>query len=119
MKGIIFPASRRLVTTRTGSRYALAKCQGDRWWVQPRARRIPGSPIVLADAWRPIATPKPWPPRRNQGLVLEFLDARRIRLPSGTEVWIGGELRYTSDVRRVVPWDPRAAWPGPIAEVRA
>jgi hypothetical protein len=34
------------------------------------------------------------------------------------EVWIGGEVRYTSDVRMVVPWDPRAPWPGQIVGMR-
>ena len=107
------PPERLVVTTVSGSRYAVWVSASSGWWVRAQAVIAPSAPI-LADAWRPIAPLTPWPPLLGVGLQLAFRDDRAIAWPEQPEILIEctDEWRHTTALIQIECWSLEDAWPG-------
>lgn len=109
---------RVIVTTASGSRYAVWAKASLGWWVRGQAVVAPNVPL-LADVWRPIAPLTPWPPILGMGLRFAFRDERAIAWPEQPDLLIEctDEWRHTTPIELIATWGPGDEWPGepPIA----
>jgi hypothetical protein len=72
----------------------------------------------LADRWRQIEKPDPWPFGLGDQILFEFAGVREVEfvgLP-GLIFEVPLEWRETTPIREIRTWADTDAWPGPLPE---
>lgn len=102
-----------LITTATGSVYAIWHDPATGWWLRPRATLNPHA-FPLDDDWRAIHEPEPWPIKLGDRIYFRFRQNRIMRMGDspGFLVELEDEWRVTTAVRMIGTWGEDDVWPG-------